>query len=129
MLEKSELLGQFNPANHADFVLIEKQSTEETLHYLRKETAQAWARMQQAAFEDGVELTIVSSTRNFERQKNIWENKWFGRSLTQGKNLAESGMEAIEKSQTILKFSAMPGTSRHHHQFHRRNVFRNTARN
>ena len=114
MLEKSDLLGQFNPANHPDFVLIEKQSTEETLHYLRKGTAQAWERMHHAASEDGVELMIVSSTRNFERQKNIWENKWFGRTLTQGKNLAESELGAIEKSQAILKFSAMPGTSRHH---------------
>lgn len=114
MFEKFDLLGQFNPAYHPDFVVIEKQSTEETLHYLRKETAQAWEHMQQAAGKDGVELKIVSSTRNFERQKTIWENKWFGRSLTQNINLAESGLNDFEKAERILKYSAMPGTSRHH---------------
>ena len=114
MLEKSDLLGQFNPANHPDFVLIEKQSTEETQHYLRKETAHAWDLMHDAAWKDGVDLTIVSSTRNFERQKQIWENKWLGRSLTQNVNLAQSGMNDFEKAETILKYSAMPGTSRHH---------------
>jgi LAS superfamily LD-carboxypeptidase LdcB len=114
MLEKSDLLGQFNPANHPDFVLIERQSSEETKHYLRKEAALAWKHMHQKANDDGVELTIVSSTRNFERQKQIWENKWLGRSLTQHVNLAQSGMNDFEKAQTILKYSAMPGTSRHH---------------
>ena len=114
MLEKSDLLGQFNPANHPDFLLIEKQSTEETKHFLRKETAQAWEVMHEAAREDGIDLTIVSSTRNFERQKQIWENKWLGRSLTQNVNLAESGLNDFEKAERILKYSAMPGTSRHH---------------
>jgi LAS superfamily LD-carboxypeptidase LdcB len=114
MLEKSNLLGQFNPANHPDFVLIEKQSSEETKHYLREEAALAWERMHHKANDDGVELFIVSSTRNFERQKQIWENKWLGRSLTQHVNLAQSGMNDYEKAETILKYSAMPGTSRHH---------------
>ena len=114
MLAKSDLLGQFNPANHLDFMLIEKQSSEETKHYLRQEAAHAWERMFQKAEEDGVELIIVSSTRNFERQKQIWENKWLGRSLTQQVNLAESGLNDFEKAETILKYSAMPGTSRHH---------------
>jgi D-alanyl-D-alanine carboxypeptidase len=114
MLEKSDLLGQFNPANHPDFVLIEKQSSDETKHYLRKEAVHAWEHMHQKANEDGVELFIVSSTRNFERQKQIWENKWLGRSLTQNVNLAESGLNDFEKAERILKYSAMPGTSRHH---------------
>ncbi len=114
MLVKCDLLGQFNPGNHPDFVLIEKQSPEETKHYLRQEAAQAWERMNQKAEEDGVELIIVSSTRNFDKQKQIWENKWLGRSLTQNVNLAESGLNDFEKAETILKYSAMPGTSRHH---------------
>ena len=114
MLDKSDLLGQFNPANHPDFVLIEKQSSEETKHFLRKEAALAWEHMHQKANEEGVELKIVSSTRNFDRQKQIWENKWLGRSLTQNVNLAQSGMNDFEKAETILKYSAMPGTSRHH---------------
>ena len=114
MLVKCDLLGQFNPGNHPDFMLIEKQSSEETKHYLRQEAAHAWERMHQKANEDGVELKIVSSTRNFERQKQIWENKWLGRSLTQQVNLAESGLNDFEKAETILKYSAMPGTSRHH---------------
>ncbi len=114
MLVKCDLLGQFNPDKHPDFMLIEKQSSEETKHYLRQEAAHALERMFKKAEEDGVELIIVSSTRNFEKQKQIWENKWLGRSLTQQVNLAESGLNDFEKAETILKYSAMPGTSRHH---------------
>ena len=34
--------------------------------------------MAEAAKKEGVILTIISATRNFESQKRIWENKWNG---------------------------------------------------
>ena len=32
--------------------------------------------MHAAAKKDGINLQIVSGTRNFEEQKGIWERKW-----------------------------------------------------
>jgi len=38
---KEDLLGKFEPSKHADFVLIEKKSTEKSNIYLRKEAYEA----------------------------------------------------------------------------------------
>ncbi len=68
-----------------------------------------------AAKVDGINLTIRSATRNFYDQKRIWENKWNGNTLVEGgQNLAETVTDHKERALIILKFSSMPGSSRHH---------------
>jgi LAS superfamily LD-carboxypeptidase LdcB len=62
--------------------------------------------MYEAALKDGLTLTILSATRNFDAQKAIWERKW-NRPQYKGKS-------DIERIIDIMKFSSMPGTSRHH---------------
>lgn len=113
-VDKSQLLGQFQPEQHAMFAPVPQEFADESGYYLEKETLAAFLRMAGAASQDGIKLTIVSATRNFDRQKQIWENKWFGRTLTNGVNLAELHVSNAEKAQRILRYSAMPGTSRHH---------------
>lgn len=113
-VDKSQLLGQFQPEQHAMFAPVPQEFADESGYYLEKETLAAFLRMAGAASQDGIKLTIVSATRNFDRQKQIWENKWFGRTLTNGVNLAELNLTDTEKAQRILRYSAMPGTSRHH---------------
>lgn len=113
-VDKSHLLGQFRAEEHASFGPVPADFADETGYYLELETLHAFLRMADAAAQDDINLTIVSATRNFERQKQIWENKWFGRTLTNGLNLAELNISDIEKAQRILRYSAMPGTSRHH---------------
>jgi zinc D-Ala-D-Ala carboxypeptidase len=81
---------------------------------MHKEAFQAFVRMHAEAKQQGVELTIISAFRNFEHQKRIWENKWNGRQILSGNKKATDISNPVERSLEILRFSSMPGTSRHH---------------
>ncbi len=113
-ISKEELLGLFQPADHPDFIKIKDGDKHDNEHYLRREAARAWEEMRLSAIPDGIRLKLVSSTRNFERQKQIWENKWFGKTPVNGNYFTENEPDNKTKALEILKFSAMPGTSRHH---------------
>jgi len=109
------LMGKFNPTNHPDFVLIDKQYANRDGMYLHKEAYQAFQKMYQAALQDGVQLIIISATRNFESQKSIWEAKWKGERLVEsGENLAKTTPDPKERAFKILRYSSMPSSSRHH---------------
>ncbi len=103
---REELLGKFNPAKHSDFQLILSRHSTKTDIYLRKGAYDAFKRMHEAALKEGITLTILSATRNFDSQKGIWERKW--------KRPQYEGKTDFERIVDILKFSSMPGTSRHH---------------
>ncbi len=113
-MEKSWLLGQYQPEADARFVKVPEHLADEPGYFLEVQTLNAFERLFSAAQTAGVNLQIVSAIRTFERQKTIWENKWYGRTLTNGVNLAISHLSDVEKAERILKYSAMPGTSRHH---------------
>ncbi|MBT8218793.1 MAG: M15 family metallopeptidase [Bacteroidia bacterium] len=107
--------GKFEPSEHKDFTVIERKYCSRDGMYLRKEAYEAFKRMHHAAKIDGVDLTIISDTRNFKRQKAIWENKWNGVTLVEsGQNLSKTVSDPIERALIILKYSSMPGSSRHH---------------
>ncbi len=74
---------------------------------LRKEAHDAFLEMKKAAINDGIELKIVSSYRDFYRQEGIWERKY--QSYTE-----EDGMEPMAAIDKIIEYSTIPGTSRHH---------------
>lgn len=105
-ITRDELLGKFNPADHPDFVQIDKAYTNKSEIYLRKQTYDAFERMHQAAKLDDVNLTILSATRNFQYQKGIWERKW--------ERKRYMGWQSFDKAKDIMTYSSMPGTSRHH---------------
>jgi LAS superfamily LD-carboxypeptidase LdcB len=109
----NELIGKFKPEEHNQFCKVHDGLTAGSEHYLRIKAALAWEEMRKAALPDGIFLTLVSSTRNFERQKQIWENKWNGDSLVDGLNLSTLSLSNSEKALKIMRYSAMPGTSRH----------------
>lgn len=73
---------------------------------LHKEAAVAFQRMQTAAAQSGIHLHIASGFRSFAQQQHIWERKFHHSSRTH--------MSASEKVADILRWSALPGTSRHH---------------
>jgi len=114
-VDKNYLLGQFDPERDSRFRKIPLEYSDGAGNggYLRKETLDAFKKMYAAAKREGISLTIVSATRNFERQKKIWENKWNGKTLVEGKDLSQL-KDSVEKAKIIMRFSAMPGTSRHH---------------
>lgn len=74
---------------------------------LRKEAHDAFLKMKKAAYSDGIDIKIVSSYRNFERQELIWERKY-------QKYTEENGMMPMEAIDKIIEYSTIPGTSRHH---------------
>lgn len=111
---KAELIGDFDQSKHSDFVVIERKYSNKDNIYLRKEAYEAFLRMHHAAKKDGVSLIIVSATRNFNYQKKIWEDKWSGRVAVRNQNLAQTIKDDSLRARTILLYSSMPGTSRHH---------------
>jgi LAS superfamily LD-carboxypeptidase LdcB len=113
-LDKNYLLGKFEPDQEKDFVEVDSEYTDNRRLHLRQETYEAFIRMYDAALQSGIKLIIISANRNFNSQKNIWERKWCGKTPVDGKNLAETVSDPVERARIILRFSAMPGTSRHH---------------
>jgi len=114
-VDKNYLLGKFDPATDPRFVQLtaEYASGSALNRYLRKETFDAFQKMQKAAKNDGVSLTIISATRNFDSQKKIWEGKWNGKVKVEGKDLTTIS-DKNERARLILLYSSMPSTSRHH---------------
>ena len=74
---------------------------------LEKETYSAFIKMKNAAEKDGIIIKLVSGFRDFYRQQMIWNNKY--KKFTNEFSL--DGPTAIKE---IIRFSTIPGTSRHH---------------
>ncbi len=74
---------------------------------LEKETYSAFIKMKDAAEKDGIIIKLVSGFRDFYRQQMIWNNKY--KKFTNEFSL--DGPAAIKE---IIRFSTIPGTSRHH---------------
>ncbi len=86
-------------------------------HRLTAATAAAFNDMQVAAAHEGHNLQAASSWRSFERQLAIWNGKWRGeRPLLDADNQPMDTLQLseCERLQAILRWSALPGTSRHH---------------
>lgn len=113
-VDAAYLLGKFDPATHPDFTVIATEHTNKQGAYLRKDAYAAFVKMYEAARKDGINLKIISATRNFSSQKGIWEAKWTGERIVEGKNLATQVKDTVERARIILHYSSMPGTSRHH---------------
>jgi len=109
------LTGKFDPNKHPDFVKVAAKYTDGDPYVLHQETYASFEKMHAAALADGVKLVMVSATRNFARQKQIWEAKWNGKRLLEGKDKADEVYpDPADRARAILRYSSMPGTSRHH---------------
>ncbi len=113
--KKNYLMGKFDQTQREDFVLVPAEySLAPNKIYLRKETYAAYLEMRNAAKKNYIDLQLASATRNFDYQKDIWNKKWNGITLVDGKKLPESIPDGRERFEKILEYSAVPGTSRHH---------------
>lgn len=107
--------GKFDPLTHPAFTTILPEHANQSGLRLRADAYAAFVEMYTAAKLEGVHLQIISATRNFDRQKQIWEKKWTGATLVEGGvNLAETEPDPVLRAKRILRYSSMPGTSRHH---------------
>lgn len=85
-------------------------------HLLHPQAAKAFEQLQKDAKKAGIQLAILSSFRSFERQLSIWERKLRGELPIYNENSKAIDQSASieEKISGILKWSAIPGCSRHH---------------
>ena len=73
--------------------------------------------LRKAAGEEGIDLTPLSSFRDFDRQLAIWNAKFSGERPmldAAGNPINAAGLAARERVEAILLWSALPGASRHH---------------
>ncbi|WP_284191252.1 M15 family metallopeptidase [Vibrio zhanjiangensis] len=73
--------------------------------------------LRDAAVQAGFDFHIASGFRDFERQKSIWNRKMSGQLPTLDHNSQAIDIDTLserEKIYAILRWSALPGASRHH---------------
>jgi LAS superfamily LD-carboxypeptidase LdcB len=116
MLNSMELTGRV--ASHVvDVVELPCVGPRASRVRLHAEVAAALLAMAVAARGQGIELAVVSSFRDFERQTEIWNGKYRGeRPLLDrgGRELERAGLDEAALVEAILLWSALPGASRHH---------------
>ena len=108
------IMGKFEPSVDTNFTLVDKMYADREGLYLRKDTYRAFKSMYEKAHMKGIKLVIRSATRNFEYQKEIWENKWNGTIPLESNVRGNTITDETIRAQEILKYSSMPGSSRHH---------------
>lgn len=87
------------------------------LFLLHKEIVEPFTCLRQQAKKAGFDLAIVSAYRDYARQLAIWNAKACGKRQlldTMGRVLNCEQLNDREKLAAILRWSAIPGTSRHH---------------
>ena len=100
------LSGQFDPSGDPAFQEIPALYTPKSRIFLHRKTLAAFERMWQAASAEGIHLVILSATRNWTYQRGIWNRKWTSSRY--------ENFEGADRAIEILKYSSMPGSSRHH---------------
>ncbi len=84
---------------------------------IHQQVVQPFLTLQAEAREAGFDLVIASGYRDFERQLLIWNDKATGRRPVfdgAGQPLDMASLTAWQQVQAILRWSALPGASRHH---------------
>jgi D-alanyl-D-alanine carboxypeptidase len=105
---KDFLMGKIDYAHHPDFVKLPDHMSSKAHSYLQKVVVDSLRSMFIAAEKDGVHFVVISAARNFHDQKRIWERKWEAQVIEHPKK------SKSEHALHILRYSSMPGTSRHH---------------
>lgn len=85
--------------------------------FLLPQTYQAFQKLYSLGRKEGFDLKIVSAYRSYEAQKTIWQAKAQGQRqllADDGSPLDFSRLSAQEVLQAMLRWSAIPGASRHH---------------
>lgn len=105
-LTKEFLTGKNDFKKDVNFVKLGEPYANKSI-YINREASIQFKKMYAAALADNIKLIILSAARNFDYQKAIWEKKW--------ERLNNSAFkDPLLRATEILKYSALPGTSRHH---------------
>jgi len=96
MYTRDQLIGKGNPDIIGDTYTSKMQ----------KDTKVAFQKMKNEAAKEGVNIEVVSAYRSFEKQKQIFENKY--------RQFISEGLSPTDAITKIIEYSTIPGTSRHH---------------
>lgn len=107
-IDESLLMGKLNYAKHQSFARLPQYMTTKEDAYLQIQVIDSLKKMFAAAQKEGIVFKVISASRNFEAQKNIWERKW------NNEHQKNPKIGDVDCAQKILRYSSMPGTSRHH---------------
>ncbi|KIE88258.1 putative peptidase M15 [Actinobacillus pleuropneumoniae] len=86
-------------------------------HFLQAEAVDAFLTLQQAAKAAGFNLQPASTYRDFDRQMLIWNAKFNGERKVHDDNgcaIDMAKLDDLQKIQAMMRWSAVPGSSRHH---------------
>jgi LAS superfamily LD-carboxypeptidase LdcB len=84
---------------------------------VHRDVVESFSQLRAAAAAEGFDLAIDSGFRGFERQLSIWNRKATGHLAVldgQARPLDTSRLDPRELVFAILRWSALPGASRHH---------------
>ena len=84
---------------------------------VHRDAVESFGKLRDAAAVEGFQLTIYSGFRSFERQLSIWNRKATGQLAvldSQARPLDITRLSPRELVFSILRWSALPGASRHH---------------
>ena len=91
---RDELIGKGNPN-----LLDEKFK-------MQKDAYDSFLKMKAEAIKENISIELVSAYRSFDKQKQIFENKY--------RLFISEGLSPLEAIHKIIEYSTIPGTSRHH---------------
>lgn len=94
-----------------------RESIDANVQWVHKQAVKPLFELQHAAQDAGFELRLCSSFRSFERQLLIWNGKVSGMRPVMdpfGNPMDLRELSPWLKIQAILRWSALPGASRHH---------------
>ena len=84
---------------------------------LHTDVIKPFLTMREAAAKKGLDLRVASGFRSYERQLSIWNGKATGQRFLlndNGQPIDPDSLCDTEKLNAILRWSALPGCSRHH---------------
>lgn len=84
---------------------------------LHRDVLEPWQQLVCAARVAGFDLALASGFRSFHRQQLIWDAKISGQRAildVNGYSIDLGSLSARGKINSIMRWSALPGTSRHH---------------
>tara|TARA_B100000780_G_scaffold306_2_gene269 strand:+ start:18767 stop:19495 length:729 start_codon:yes stop_codon:yes gene_type:complete len=93
------------------------QSSSDAPCFIHREVAPVLADLRSRAAEQGFDLCVCSGYRSFQRQSAIWNDKLSGGRPVLDKMsrpLQLDGLSDWDRVKAVLRWSALPGASRHH---------------
>ena len=84
---------------------------------VHRDAVDAFLELKEAARNEGFDLTILSGFRSFEQQLSIWNRKATGKLAVLDSNARPLDINTLSEKElvfSILRWSALPGASRHH---------------